>query len=262
MRKMLLAGTTVVGLLSGGAFAASPEVDVDSGGLASGTVVGRDQIEMRTLIGKPVVDRNGDAIGTVANVLIDASGKAARTAVIKTGGAAGTGEKLIVVLISDLKPDEDGKTLLVDGLTRQQVSDLKPYRRGETAGTQAGEQDASVPVTPTPSTQNPVDLEPRLLIGHEVVDVSGNKIGTVDNVLMSESGDRPAKAIIKSGGFLGLGTKLIAVDFASLHAGPNQTNNVLSPGVLIATGLTREQVRQMEGFRYDPAMRTYRPSGS
>jgi len=79
--------------------------------------------------------------------------------------------------------------------------------------------------------------------------------------LMSGTGDRPTKAIIKSGGFLGLGSKLIVVDFASLRPGPNQTNNVLSPGVLVVSGLTREQVRQMDSFHYDSGMRTYRPSG-
>jgi sporulation protein YlmC with PRC-barrel domain len=261
MRRTLVAGALVVGLLSGGALAASPKADVDSAGLPSMAVVARDQFETRALIGKIVVDRNGDAIGTVADVLIDASGKAAETAIIKSGGAAGIGEKLITVPIAHLKPVEAEKTLRVEGLTRQQVSDMKLYRQDETAA-DTGEPDAAVPASLPPSTQNPADLEPRMLIGHEVVDENGNEIGTVDNVLLSDSDNRPAKAIVKSGGFLGLGTKLIAVDFASLRPAPNQTNNVLSPGVLIATGLTREQVRQMEGFRYDPAMRTYRPSGS
>jgi sporulation protein YlmC with PRC-barrel domain len=264
MKKMLLAGTAALCLFTGSAFAASHQTDVDPGE-SSGTVVTRDQIEMRALIGKKVIDGNGDAIGTVDNVLIDALGKVADTAVIQVGGIVGNGGKLITVPIAELKPSKDGKTLSIDGLTRQQAIDMKPEAGGDavdnSSSAHTDQQEVALPSS-TASAENPVEWEPRLLIGHEVVDSDGRKIGTVDNLLMNASGDRPAKVIIKSGGFLGLGAKLIAVDFATLRRGPNQTNNVLSPGVLIATGLTREKVRQMEDFRYDPAMRTYRPSGS
>lgn len=257
MRKLLLAGAAVLSLMAGAAFAASPGVDAQ----ATGTVVKRDQIEAHTLIGKTVVDSDGVNLGTVDDVIIDASGKMAQTAVVKLSGSIG--EKLIAVPIADLKPGADEGTLRLAGLTREQVGSMKPYRPDAAAApTDAGDQEAAVPGNTAPATGNPADLDPRLLIGHEVIDVHGRKIGTVDNLLMNDAGDQPVKAIIKSGGFLGLGQKLIAVDFASLHSGPNATNNVLSPGVLIATGLTQENVRRMQDFRYDPAMRTYRRAGS
>ena len=239
MRSLLLAGAAMLSLASGAAWSASPEVDPDSAAAARITLVDRGQIARHGLIGKVVVDRNGDTIGTVADVLMVSSGGAAETLVIQAGGGAGVGERLIAVPIAALRLAKDGKGLRIEDLTRQQASEL-------TAG---------------PSLSDPAELEPSMLIGHEVVDINGSKIGTIDNLLMGGTGDRPTKAIIKSGGFLGLGSKLIVVDFASLRPGPNQTNNVLSPGVLVASGLTREQVRQMESFRYDPGMRTYRPSG-
>ena len=238
MRTLLLAGAATLSLLSGAAWSATPEVDPDSAAAARITLVDRGQIARHGLIGKVVVDRNGDTIGTVADVLMVSSGGSAETLVIQSGGAS-VGERLIAVPIAALRLTKDGKGLRIEDLTRQQASELK-----------AG-----------PSLSDPAELEPSMLIGHEVVDINGSKIGTVDNLLMSGTGDRPTKAIIKSGGFLGLGSKLIVVDTASLRPGPNQTNNVLSPGVLVASGLTREQVRQMESFRYDPGMRTYRPSG-
>jgi sporulation protein YlmC with PRC-barrel domain len=244
MRIGLLAGATVLsllasGLLPGGAWSATPEVDPDSAAAARSTLVDRGQIARHGLIGKVVVDRNGDAIGTVADVLMVSSGGAAETVVIQSGGGAGVGERLIAVPIAALRLTKDGKGLRIEDLTRQQAGELKAE----------------------PASSDPAELEPSMLIGHEVVDVNGKRIGTVDNLLMSGTGDRPTKAIIKSGGFLGLGSKLIVVDFASLRPSPNQTNNVLSPGVLVVSGLTREQVRQMESFRYDAGMHTYRPSG-
>jgi sporulation protein YlmC with PRC-barrel domain len=255
MTTLLLAGAALLALMTGAASAASPGVDVQ----ATGTVVKREQIEAHTLMGKTVVDSEGVNLGTVDDVIIDASGKMAQTAVIKLSGAIG--EKLIAVPIADLKPGADDETLRLEGLSREQVNDMKPYRPAA-ASTASNDQPAAVSGNTTPATGNPADLDPRLLIGHEVIDVHGRKIGTVDNLLMNDSGNQPLKAIIKSGGFLGMGAKLIAVDFATLHSGPNPTNNVLSPGVLIATGLTQEQVRRMEDFRYDPAMRTYRRTGS
>jgi sporulation protein YlmC with PRC-barrel domain len=258
MRRMLLAGTAVLGLMTGGALAASPTAVGDAPTVA--TAVERDQIAMRTLIGKTVVDVHGDSIGTVADVLLDASGKVADTAVIRLVDLLGGGEKLIAVAIIDLTPLKDQKTLRVDGLTWQQVSEMKAFRHEDAVAASAPTAQQDATATAVASAANPADIEPRLLIGHEVVDIDGKKLGTVDNVLMTEGDNRPSKAIIKSGGFLGMGAKLIAVDVGTLHAGPNQTSNVLSPGILVATGLTQELVRKMDGFHYDPKMRTYRAS--
>ena len=77
MRNLLLAGATMLSLLSGGAWSAAPEVDLDSGASARSILVDRGQIARQGLIGKVVVDRNGDTIGTVTDVLMVSSGGAA-----------------------------------------------------------------------------------------------------------------------------------------------------------------------------------------
>ena len=250
MRAVMLAGVALLGLVS---TQPAPAASVTTE--PSITAVDRDQVARRGVIGKAVIDANGDSVGTVEDVLMDASGKTGATAVIRAGGFLGNGEMLVAVPLTDLMPGKDGRTIRVDGLTRQQVREMK------LAGSQSRVAGSEAVEAAPPALASPADLEPRLLIGHEVVDVDGRKIGTVDNVVMNDGGDRPTLAIIKSGGFLGLGAKLIAVDFASLHAAPNRTDNVLSPGVLVASGLTQQQVRKMEDFRYAPTMRTYRPSG-
>ena len=66
---LLLAGATMLSLLSGAAWAATPEVDPDSAAAARSILVDRGQIARHGLVGKAVVDRNGDTIGTVSRTV-------------------------------------------------------------------------------------------------------------------------------------------------------------------------------------------------
>jgi sporulation protein YlmC with PRC-barrel domain len=251
MRRFLLSSVAALALtVATGALAASPDNTQTNGtsGTAatgtgatgvtegSGTLVTRDQIEARTLVGKAVYDTNGDKIGSVDDVILAPSGQGAQQAVIKSGGFLGIGEKLIAVSIADLKPGRDKDTLVVNGLTRQQVRDMRAFaydhstrswRNTQTAagdgtvgngtianGTAGTGTMANGPaVAPAPAVNS---VQPRMLIGKEVVDANGKRIGTVDNILMDASGSKPEKVIIASGGFLGIGQKLIAVDFSQL----------------------------------------------
>jgi len=309
MRKILLSSVAALALLTTGALAASPDTSTNGTAatgatVGSGTLVNRDQIEARTLVGKTVYDVNGDKIGSVDDVILAPSGQGAQQAVIKSGGFLGIGEKLIAVSISDLKPGRDKDTLVVDGLTRQQVRDMRTFaydqstrswRNDQTAAGTTANGTANGPVNglapaPAPTAAMANGAEPRMLIGKEVVDTNGKRIGTVDNILMDESGGKPDKAIIASGGFLGIGQKLIAVDFSQLTL-PNATaaaqgnapattangnavdsngnvvgnNNAGENGnpalnrnadVAVVAGLTQDQVKNLPDFRYDPSMRT------
>src|SRR4051812_36328049 len=118
MRKILLSSVAALALLTTGALAASPDTSTNGTAatgatVGSGTLVNRDQIEARTLVGKTVYDVNGDKIGSVDDVILAPSGQGAQQAVIKSGGFLGIGEKLIAVSISDLKPGRDKDTLVV-----------------------------------------------------------------------------------------------------------------------------------------------------
>ena len=256
MRTFLLSSVAALALtVATGALAASPDNTAvpNADGTAatsgtgatgvtegSGTLVNRDQIEARTLVGKAVYDVNGDKIGSIDDVILAPSGQGAQQAVIKSGGFLGIGEKLIAVSIADLKPGRDKDTLVVNGLTRQQVRDMRTFaydqstRSWRNTQTAAGTNDmangsmANGPVANgnagtglggpavAPAAGAVNSVQPRMLTGKEVVDAGGKRIGTVDNVLMDASGSKPEKVIIASGGFLGIGEKLIAVDFSQL----------------------------------------------
>jgi hypothetical protein len=56
------------------------------------------------------------------------------------------------------------------------------------------------------------------IIGSNVVNGSNEKIGTVDDLLVGRD-DSVLYAIVSVGGFLGIGTKLVAVPFETLKIG-------------------------------------------
>jgi hypothetical protein len=101
----------------------------------------------------------------------------------------------------------------------------------------------SVPPTDHPAT--PTDVPPSVTIlnnrevegvlGHEVISAANENMGPIVDVLVDRSGQVRA-AIIDFGGFLGVGSRKIAVDWSALHF-PQQ------PNAQIALDLTRDQVK-------------------
>ena len=58
------------------------------------------------------------------------------------------------------------------------------------------------------------------IIGSNVVNAANEKIGSVDDLLVGRD-DSVFYAIVSVGGFLGIGTKLVAVPFETLKIGPD-----------------------------------------
>jgi PRC-barrel domain len=103
---------------------------------------------------------------------------------------------------------------------------------------------------PTPTTQ-PVTPELTILNKHEVEGILGRDVrsavdedmGRVVDVLVDRAGQVRA-AIIDFGGFLGVGSRKIAVDWNALHF-PQPGK----PGERIALDLTRDQVKAAPEYR-------------
>lgn len=82
------------------------------------------------------------------------------------------------------------------------------------------------------------------LIGRDVYDAEGNKVGEVADVILDSSTREATVAIIDHGGFLGLGTKQAAIDVNLLHSQDDR---------IVVDGMTKEQLQAMENFDYDDA---------
>lgn len=78
------------------------------------------------------------------------------------------------------------------------------------------------------------------IIGASVFSDAGERIGGVDDLVMIES-DKLSVAIIGVGGFLGLGTKLVAVPYRQLK---------LDGDRLVLPGMTKAALEAMPSFSY------------
>jgi sporulation protein YlmC with PRC-barrel domain len=78
------------------------------------------------------------------------------------------------------------------------------------------------------------------LIGTTVVNASNEKIGTIDDILLNVEG-KAAQAVISVGGFLGLGSRLVAVPYDSLSFDNDQA--------LLAGG-SKGQLQALPDFQY------------
>jgi hypothetical protein len=108
---------------------------------------------------------------------------------------------------------------------------------------------ASNPAPAPPQTQTPTPVPPPAavtilpnhevqgLLGHEVLSATGENMGRVVDVLVDRSGQVRA-AIIDFGGFLGVGSRKIAVEWSAMHFPPP-----VQTDAKISLELTRDQVK-------------------
>ena len=91
------------------------------------------------------------------------------------------------------------------------------------------EEKTSVPATVVDGEQ----LES--VLGIEALSSTGDNMGRIDDIIVDRSGEVRA-AIIDFGGFLGVGSRKIAVDWRSLHFDPKKAGAVV-------VNLTKDQLR-------------------
>lgn len=78
------------------------------------------------------------------------------------------------------------------------------------------------------------------LVGASVVNEADEKIGTIDDLIVSRN-DKVVYAIVSVGGFLGVGEKLVAVPFDGFQLASDKTT---------LPGATKEELKNMPKFTY------------
>jgi sporulation protein YlmC with PRC-barrel domain len=74
----------------------------------------RRTLGARTLVGDPVVDREGQAIGRIEELMVDVATGRVAYAVLSFGGFLGIGDKLFAIPWSQLVVDESRKRFVID----------------------------------------------------------------------------------------------------------------------------------------------------
>jgi len=264
MFRTLLTSTAIAGLLTAGAMAqdstttttpaatdpavtTTEEVTVATSILATGyTIADKDDLATE-IIGKRVyssADPNADHIGEVNNLVIGENGQVAAV-VIGVGGFLGIGEKDVAVNFGELQrvTAQDGAEHFVLPATKEALEAAPKF--------EVAAAPANAPAA-TPIDRNQladVPLTAKELIGTKAYGPNDQELGKVGDVVLGEDGATVEAVIIDFGGFLGIGTKPVAVAVDNLRFATN-------PGgeKFLFLNVTREQLDKAVPYNKDTFM--------
>jgi sporulation protein YlmC with PRC-barrel domain len=90
----------------------------------------------------------------------------------------------------------------------------------------------------------------------DVFDPTNHKIGQVTDVLVDKAGGKVTTIMIGVGGFLGMGTKDVAVPFDQV-----QTTTTKNNKIHLVLNATKNELKNAPGFKWDSKMMTWVPAG-
>lgn len=173
------------------------------------------------LIGKPVENPRGERLGDVQDLAIDGERGRVAYAVLSFGGFLGVGEKWFAIPTEALTLSADGKHLVLaidtDRLKKASGFDKDRWPRlgDQTWGMRIHEFYGLQPYWVSEGDgSTPMDLHIQKaseIIGRPVQNAQGEKLGTIQDMVIDPDRYRVAYVVLTFGGFLGLGDKLFAL---------------------------------------------------
>ncbi|MBZ9978921.1 PRC-barrel domain-containing protein [Mesorhizobium sp. BR-1-1-10] len=273
MIRTLLATTALATMVATGAFAQSAATPAPANQpaaqepAATAPVPRAEGSIVTNIIGETVYNGTGDNaenIGKVTDVVFDKDGMA-KSVVIGVGGFLGVGTKNVAFDYDKLQwAEKNGDRWLVAQTTKDELKahpefDSKAYAPAPAAATTA-----QAPATSTDTAQQSTNAEPvkpadgnlaTNIIGENVYNGTGDdaqKIGDVNDIVLTKEG-KAQSLIIGVGGFLGMGEKNVAYDFAKAQWAQKNGDRWL------VAQTTKEELQAQPDFNrkaYDPAPAT------
>ena len=179
--------------------------------------------------------------------------------VLGVGGFLGIGEREVRVAWRDLKISDNGDKVTVDMNTDQlkaqpayRYADAK-YRGNVFSDTGVQPRDRAVVNTADRSTRPTVStgdfnaegqMSANAVIGASVKNASNDTVGTVEDAYLNKDGTIK-KLVVSVGGFLGMGTKNVAVDWSDINFGRD------GKSVVLKTTWTKDSLKAMPDYKYE-----------
>jgi len=229
--------------------------------------------DARKLLGRNIKNMQNDTIGEIKSIHLDPSGKV-DAVIVSVGGFLGVGEREVLLNWRDLQIDANGEVVRVN-MTKDQLKAQAPYSYREPAlrgtvftdkGVYAPERDpaartdrtdrtntasSDVPTRSTGDFNVAGQMSAEALIGKTVKNATNENVGKINDVYLDASGG--VKLVVVSvGGFLGVGSKDVAVPWIDLKFGRDGN------AITVLTNWTKDSLKAMPDYKEERRM----PSGT
>ena len=178
------------------------------------------------LIGRNVQNMQNETIGEITSIYLGKDGKV-DSVMVGVGGFLGMGEREVKLAWSDLKFTDGGSKIMVN-MNKDQLRAQAPYtypdkkyrgtvfgdngvRPGDHAAMTAADHSTATTVS-TGDFNADGQMSANAVIGASVKNASNDTVGTVEDAYLNKDGTIK-KIIVSVGGFLGMGTKNVAVNW-------------------------------------------------
>ncbi len=228
-----------------------------------------DFLSASTLKGDKVVNRAGEDLGKIEELMIDLRDGRIAFAVLSFGGFLGMGDKLFAIpwqaftlrlhehaFALDIPKETLEKAEGFDKgnwpiTTREWLSTVysyygyQPYWQAEAAGV-AGETESQRMArmgSTSADRENPDFLSADTLKGDKVVNTAGEDLGKIEEFMIDLENGRVGYVVVSHGGLLGIGSKLFAVPWQALTLRVHEH--------AFALNVSKETFDKAEGFDKD-----------
>lgn len=208
------------------------------------------------LIGRSVTNKHNDAIGKIESVYLDSSGKV-DSVIVGVGGFLGVGERYARLHWKDLQISDHGEKVVLN-MTKDQLEAIAAYKYKDDAerghvfndrgvwkdDSRADNRSDNTSTTSTGDFNAQGDVSANAVIGTKVTNTSKDTVGSVEDLYVDGSGS--IKTVVMSvGGFLGVGSKDVAVkwsDLKQIRAGKT---------LVLTTDMSKDDLKALPDYKYE-----------
>jgi PRC-barrel domain len=208
--------------------------------------------DAKKLIGRNVRNLQDETVGEIESVYINADGKV-DSVILGVGGFLGMGERQVRVAWKDLRISDNGEKVAINA-TKDQLKAMAPYTyrdaklRGQVfsdTGPYTADRTASATTTESTGDFNARGaVSGNALIGAKVRNAAKETVGSIEDVYVDAKGAVDS-VVVSVGGFLGVGTKHVAVKWSDLKVGRDGKD------LMLTTGWTKDSLKAMPDYKYE-----------
>jgi sporulation protein YlmC with PRC-barrel domain len=222
MKMSLKVGTAVALLLAAAPMAAFAEGTTTTDTTTNATATTTAEVDAGKLIGQNVVDVNGDTVGEIDSVMVDAKGKVQGVVIDVSSWLQS--EKLISVPWADLQISNDNK-VVASNLTKDTATAATTYAYADPANkgkvftddsmTGTGTGTGTGMALGTPIMNSDGSINASQLMGLKVENPDGDNVGEIGEVILDNTG-KVQGVVVDVGGFLGVGERPVLLNWADV----------------------------------------------